>query len=644
MDDPQAYHHRFNPLPAPSWPGCLKQGLRDPDHQAKPYNIHINKKFLKCASPMQSGCQQQGSWDPDTNQGGSKTPQHTSVPHNMPAFQLQQHYGIPSPFQLLTPQNTPSPIKVDALIHALAGYDQEEVDFLENGFRNGFSLFSTVDNTSYVAPNAKAALDNPQAVNEKLNKELSMGRIAGPYPVKPCLNFKGSPLNIRSKKQSNGYRLLHDLSYPYSEEVQSVNEGIDQSHATVQYDTLQQAVDLICQCKSEHGQCFMAKTDIKNAYRNLPIAPQEYPLVGFTWQNQFYMDKCLPMGCRSSCKTFNRFSSALKWVLVNKLKLEGAAVHILDDFFIICPSPGAAHRGLHDFINFCEDIGVPIAFEKTEAPNTIMTFMGVTLDSIQLVAYLPQEKVTDALEKIKEATLASRKPLKEVQSLIGTLNFAASVIRPARAFSRRLIDVTRGVKKSFHSVRISKGVKKDLLVWRNFLQDYNCKSFMLYRELKATLNCPLVTDAAGGVACGGYFGVHWFIAEWPASWKNSSKYHITFLELFPIFLGLHLFAGNMQNNIIDVKSDNMATVYALNKLSSTDTNVMVLIRKIVFLCLKYNILIKAHHIQGHVNKAADFISRKQICKFKKLIKLADPYPTPIPDNLQPSNFTRWQED
>lgn len=42
-----------------------------------------------------------------------------------------------------------------------------------------------------------------------------------------------------------------------------------------------------------------------------------------------------------------------------------------------------------------------------------------------------------------------------MQSLLGTLNFACRVIAPGRAFCRRLIASTIGVKKPFHKIRMS---------------------------------------------------------------------------------------------------------------------------------------------------------------------------------------------
>ena len=69
--------------------------------------------------------------------------------------------------------------------------------------------------------------------------------------------------------------------------------------------------------------------------------------------------------------------------------------------------------------------------------------------------------------------------LREIQSIIGLLNFACQVVVPGRPFCRRLIDATCKVKKSWHKVRISVSMKKDLQVWLNFLDRYNGVSVIL---------------------------------------------------------------------------------------------------------------------------------------------------------------------
>jgi len=77
---------------------------------------------------------------------------------------------------------------------------------------------------------------------------------------------------------------------------------------------------------------FLATTDISMAYRNLPLRVQEYHLFGFKWKQLYYFDKCLPMGCSSSCQIFERFSSSLHSIDQFGMP-DGLVFHILDDFF-----------------------------------------------------------------------------------------------------------------------------------------------------------------------------------------------------------------------------------------------------------------------------------------------------------------------
>ena len=92
--------------------------------------------------------------------------------------------------------------------------------------------------------------------------------------------------------------------------------------------------DAIAGIKKFKSRAFLAKTDISMAYRNLPLRPEDYHLVGFCWNNLYYFDKCLPMVCSVSCQIFERFSSGLHWIGQYYLP-EGLMFHILDDFLIV---------------------------------------------------------------------------------------------------------------------------------------------------------------------------------------------------------------------------------------------------------------------------------------------------------------------
>ena len=59
--------------------------------------------------------------------------------------------------------------------------------------------------------------------------------------------------------------------------------------------------------------------------------------------------------------------------------------------------------------------------------------------------------------------------LLELQSLIGTLQFACKAVVPGRTFLQHMINLTRGVHSRFHHICLNKKFFKDLNMWKAFL-------------------------------------------------------------------------------------------------------------------------------------------------------------------------------
>ena len=142
----------------------------------------------------------------------------------------------------------------------------------------------------FFANNLISAQQNPEIVSAKISKELAAGRLAGPFNSPPLPNFRVSPLGVVPKKAPGEYRLIHHLSFPRGA---SVNDGISTVDTSVQYARVDDAVTMIKQL----GQgCFFAKTDIKSAFRIIPIQPRDYDLLGIFWQRKYYYDRIMSMG------------------------------------------------------------------------------------------------------------------------------------------------------------------------------------------------------------------------------------------------------------------------------------------------------------------------------------------------------------
>ena len=71
----------------------------------------------------------------------------------------------------------------------------------------------------------------------------------------------------------------------------------------------------------------------------------------------------------------------------------------------------------------CSEIGVPIANEKTEGPSTIIEYLGLTIDTVNMLIKIPEKKVQDLLKKIKLLSYRKKVTLKELQSICGSLAF-----------------------------------------------------------------------------------------------------------------------------------------------------------------------------------------------------------------------------
>ena len=137
----------------------------------------------------------------------------------------------------------------------------------------------------------------------------------------------------------------------------------------------------------------LAKSDVKHAYRQIPVHPDDRWLLGMRWNGNLFCDATLPFGLPSAPIIVSAVADALEWVV----KARGASnvFHYVDDFVIVGP-PGSNKCGsdLGLLMQTCADLGVIIAEDKTEGPSTCLTILGVEFDSLAMELRLPQEKLS----------------------------------------------------------------------------------------------------------------------------------------------------------------------------------------------------------------------------------------------------------
>ncbi|KAM3921505.1 uncharacterized protein RB166_010897 [Leptodactylus fuscus] len=321
------------------------------------------------------------------------------------------------------------------------------------------------------------------------------------------------------------------------------------------------------------------------------------------------------MGCSISCSYFEMFSTFLEWIV----RQVESVLHYLDDFLFVGP-PGTwvCSVLLQEMVRVCRLFGVPLAPEKTEGPATVVKFLGIVIDTVRFECRLPEDKLRELRDLVGVAIRRRKLRLRELQSLLGRLNFACRIMPMGRVFCRRLAAATAGVRRPLHFVRLHAGLREDLAVWGEFLARYNGRSLVMGPPV-SNVDLELFTDAAGGAGFGAYFQGQWCAGEWPVEWRESGVVrNLALLELFPIVVATVLWGDRLRDRRVRFLCDNLGVVQAINSQSANSPPVVRLLRRLVLRGLELNAHFVAVHLPGTRNVIADSISRFQWSRFREL--------------------------
>ncbi len=125
--------------------------------------------------------------------------------------------------------------------------DQAYARYIHNGFRHGFRVgFQHGSPLRSASRNMPSADQHPESVNEYIHRELSKGRMLGPFSdsmqLPPLhINRMGTvPKGHGSGKQ----RIITDLSFPTG---RSINDGVDPALCSMAYISVEEVAALVAQ-------------------------------------------------------------------------------------------------------------------------------------------------------------------------------------------------------------------------------------------------------------------------------------------------------------------------------------------------------------------------------------------------------------
>ena len=174
----------------------------------------------------------------------------------------------------------------------------------------------------------------------------------------------------------------------------SVNANTPKKFCTVQYPDVSDAIRL---CLDTGKFCFVSKSDMKSAFRQLGISKRYWrylllkaksPIDGKFY---FFFDKAVPFGSSVSCRLFQKFSDSVAFLVMHETGRK--LINYLDDYFFVAMFKMACNQQMQVFLQVCKEINFPVSLEKTVGACTCLTFLGFLLDTINQTVSIPCEKL-----------------------------------------------------------------------------------------------------------------------------------------------------------------------------------------------------------------------------------------------------------
>jgi len=499
--------------------------------------------------------------------------------------------------------------------------DQQAAQVIIHGISEGFCIgFDYTNHTLQSCDrNMVSARQHPEVVSDYLSQELELGRISklSSQDLVESLGIHISPFGVIPKRHKPGkWRLILDLSSP---EGKSVNDGIHKDTCSLSYTS----VDEVVECILMVGKgALLAKMDVMQAYRNVPVHPQDRFLLGMRWQDTVFVDNTLPFGLRSAPLIFSAIADMLQWIMHSK-GVEWL-FHYIDDFITVGrPRSQQCRDNVGIMRSVCKETGTPQEEAKFEGPATVIEFLGIELDTEALEIRLSQTKLQTLVDLLSQWRGKKVVRKRDLLSIIGSLSHACKVVKPGRAFLRRLINLSMVAHHLDHHIRLNREARSDIEWWYTFAHRWNGVAMFSPSFSMSKVDAVLTSDASGSWGCGAYSGSQWFQLQWVQDIKEA---HITLKELVPIVIAAALWGPLWAHQHILAQCDNAAVVAIINHNDSKIPEAMHLIRCRAFLAAKYQFSLKAVHISGSSNNLADALSRNNHNYFLLHYPQANPLP------------------
>nr|XP_061795427.1 uncharacterized protein LOC133586985 [Nerophis lumbriciformis] len=428
------------------------------------------------------------------------------------------------------------------------------------------------------------------ALSRELSSLLAMGAIE-PVDPRACPRGFYSTYFLVPKK-TGGFRPVLDL------------RGLNRYLKVLPFRMLTVADVLRVVARGE----WFTSVDLKDAYFHVPVAPRHRRFLRFAYRGRHWQFRVLPFGLSLSPRVFTRV------VRAGLAPLQSVGMKILpylDDWLLCAPSRAQAYGDTAVLLAHVDRLGIRVNLGKScLVPSQQATFLGVSLDSVAMLARPSSRRVEAALRLLSHFPVGQVRPYLTFLRLLGVLTSLTAVVPLGLLFLRPLQRWLNGFRLDARRhrrrlLRVSGRCAVALAPWRN-------GAFLLEGVPLgvAPVRREVVTTDASRLG----WGAVWQRRAARGSWSlRDHAVHINVLELRAVHLALRHFYPFLRGRHVLVRSDNAAAVYHINHQGGTrSAHLLEASRRLLVWAAPRLASLRAAYLPGQLNRLADSLSRRRL--------------------------------
>ncbi len=289
------------------------------------------------------------------------------------------------------------------------------------------------------------------------------------------------------------------------------------------------------------------------------------------------------------------------------LRLQGIRVlNYLDDWLILAHSRELVSRHRDIVLGHIHSLGLRSNAKKSVLlPSQRTVFLGVRLDSVQMQARLAPARIPDLTACLARFKLGHHVSVGAYRRLLGLMAATSPVLPLGLLHMRPFLWWMKELRlhptvPATRLIRVSRSCCRPLLMWRDpvFLRS-GVRMGAIHRR-------HIITMDASMTGWGAVFEGRPASGEWK---EEFLFWHINCLELRAVFLALKYFLPVLGGYHIIVRTDNMA----VNRQGGSRSRTLDRLARHLLLRSQDKFLsLRAVHVPGVLNLAADFLSRQKL--------------------------------